>query len=1087
MARRLAPLLVLLVVAACVEASESDRPAARFEPEHLDLGRVAWAEGLPADRRLELVNSGDVPLHLESLDAGEGWQVAPVEELLDVRLEPGARMEVAVDLVAQPEADALIETDVTARLASPVGQFDSVVIVSARVTLEADCDADGDGHLASACGGADCDDLDPDRSPATPELCNGLVDGCGGLAPDELDLDGDGFFACAECDDTDDGVHPGADEACDGLDTDCDPSTEAQGGEQDGDGDGSLACEDCDDGTASIHPGAPELCNGLDDDCDGLLPDEADADSDGFPACAECDDSSAAVHPGAWELCNGEDDNCDGIVPPGEADADSDGFLACAECDDGVASTFPGAPELCNGVDDDCAGGVPADEVDSDSDGFLACADCDDGIPSTFPGAPELCNGLDDDCDGAVPADEVDGDSDGSLACADCDDGVATTWPGAPELCNGLDDDCDGAILADEVDSDLDGFLACAECDDLAAWRFPGAPELCNGADDDCDGGLPADEVDSDSDGFLACAECDDGVASTFPGAPELCNGVDDDCDGLVPADELDGDSDGFRACLDCDDADPAVHPAALEVCDGIDNDCDPSTDEWVDGDGDGFDVCAGDCDDGNADVWPGRPEDCDGLDNDCDGDLDEGLLWVPEDHASIQAALDARGPGDVVCVAAGEYEEELVVVGGPEAVIVGRSGSQLTSIVGADSQSGPLVEASSTGLELRGITLREAGLALDVWHVELGLFDVEVSDIDVPVPETALLVRHSDAVLEGVVLTGIVSSGAVARFLGGALDLSGLAVTSCAAGSDPLLVISGFGPASIQDFVFEDNQGGAIELSGSGRLVSIGDGTIVGGRTGVAVSRSTVTVENVVVADVGGESLSFGNSASATLDNVRVVGGCGVPTSSCPCSAIAVSISSAVEVHNTLVLGSQELGIRAGGELSMTGTSIVGSNYAGVRLYAGVHALVDSDISGNGLGLSVSSSLPPTSLVITHTNIGVNTCALCGPAPFTPGLDGNLSVDPQYLDISSPDPLDWDLHLAPTSPLVDAGDPSSTDPDGSPTDIGAFGGPGADLWDLDGDGWPSWWQPGPYDSAAYPALGLDCDDLDPEVGPDDC
>ena len=56
--------------------------------------------------------------------------------------------------------------------------------------------------------------------------------------------------------------------------------------------------------------------------------------------------------------------------------------------------------------------------------------------------------------------------------------------------------------------------------------------------------------------------------------------------------------------------------------------------------------------------------------------------------------------------------------------------------------------------------------------------------------------------------------------------------------------------------------------------------------------------------------------------------------------------------------------------------------------------------------------------------------------------------------------------------------------PSGSPSDIGAYGGPGADRWDLDGDGYPSWWQPGPYDFSTYPGLGWDCDDLDAGIYP---
>ena len=83
-----------------------------------------------------------------------------------------------------------------------------------------------------------------------------------------------------------------------------------------------------------------------------------------------------------------------------------------------------------------------------------------------------------------------------------------------------------------------------------------------------------------------------------------------------------------------------------------------------------------------------------------------------------------------------------------------------------------------------------------------------------------------------------------------------------------------------------------------------------------------------------------------------------------------------------------------------------------------------------------------------------------------------NITADPQFLDVSAPDPFDWDLHLAAGSDLVDAGDPdlARRDPDNTIGDIGPFGGPGAGGWDLDWDGWYDWWHPGAYDPANDPA-----------------
>ncbi len=84
-------------------------------------------------------------------------------------------------------------------------------------------------------------------------------------------------------------------------------------------------------------------------------------------------------------------------------------------------------------------------------------------------------------------------------------------------------------------------------------------------------------------------------------------------------------------------------------------------------------------------------------------------------------------------------------------------------------------------------------------------------------------------------------------------------------------------------------------------------------------------------------------------------------------------------------------------------------------------------------------------------------------------GLSGNLSTDPLLRSWSPNGLLDDDLHLSPASPLLDAGDPAILDQDGSPSDIGAYGGPYADVADEDSDGWLD---------------HVDCDDRDPSAHP---
>ncbi len=88
----------------------------------------------------------------------------------------------------------------------------------------------------------------------------------------------------------------------------------------------------------------------------------------------------------------------------------------------------------------------------------------------------------------------------------------------------------------------------------------------------------------------------------------------------------------------------------------------------------------------------------------------------------------------------------------------------------------------------------------------------------------------------------------------------------------------------------------------------------------------------------------------------------------------------------------------------------------------------------------------------------------------FTDGDDGNVIDEPGFIDWSlDGDCTNDDLRPGSYSALLDAGDPEILDADGTVSDIGAYGGPGAQVWDYDEDG---------YDR------GEDCDDFDADVFP---
>ncbi len=119
--------------------------------------------------------------------------------------------------------------------------------------------------------------------------------------------------------------------------------------------------------------------------------------------------------------------------------------------------------------------------------------------------------------------------------------------------------------------------------------------------------------------------------------------------------------------------------------------------------------------------------------------------------------------------------------------------------------------------------------------------------------------------------------------------------------------------------------------------------------------------------------------------------------------------------------------------------------------------------VPGEGGGIAVVSSAPIVRFNDIHGNSPNNVGGDRVDADYI-GIDGNVSVVPQFTVLP---PAAFDLHLLPTSPLIDAGDSTEApvvDLDGNPRvqdgnndgnetiDPGAF-----EFSDLDGDGLPDW------------------------------
>jgi Putative metal-binding motif/Right handed beta helix region len=579
--------------------------------------------------------------------------------------------------------------------------------------------------------------------------------------------------------------------------------------------------------------------------------------------------------------------------------------------------------------------------------------------------------------------------------------------------------------------------LGLAGCVTKAAIDTSGSAETDTDTDSDTDADVDTGPFDGDGDGYTpADGDCDDDDAQVRPGADEVCDGVDQDCDGLV--DDLDDDADGSADCSDdCDPANADVHPAAEELCNGVDDNCDGEVPEdEADDDADGVRGCDGDCDDTDLEAVWGFVELCDGTDNDCDGSVDEDCLTcdlaVPNDVPSVQGGISAAVTGDTVCVAAGTWYESLDF-GGAAITLVGAGGADAT-IVSGNSSDAVVSFTSGEGAEavLRGFTLRDGYHGLNIISSSPTLEDMVLTE-NHAYEGGGAYVEDGDPTFTRV---RVVSNGADTPVYDG--DTYGYGGGLYLRDSDAIL----------EDVVIEDNDagwygGGAYILGGAPVWVHVrvtGNSTHHYDGGGVFAEASAPTLVNVSITGNSTGSPWWGDresrggglflwDASVELDHVIIAGN---EATHGPGGGIYVDAGSSASLNMTVIAGNTALG---------DGGGVYGELDAVVFAYSDVWSNSPDDFSG---------VTDPT------------------------GSGGNLSVDPSFEDAA------W--HLAASSALVDAGDPTSTDPDGSAADIGIFGGADADGWDLDGDGWPAWWLPGRYNAATSP--DSDCDDDDATVYP---
>ena len=941
-------------------------------------------------------------------------------------------------------------------------------------------DGDGDGYAACE----ECDDADPAIHPGATEVCDDADNDCDGRT-DDSDSDLDLSTANVYYTDGDGDGHG-------------DPDASLQACEPPG-GAVTLA-DDCDDSSAAVSPGNTEVCDGLDNDCEGSVdgPDAADAilwyadaDGDGYgdPAfsrlsceaptsyvadASDCDDAHAEANPAGTEVCDGLDNDCEGTVDGTDAadilsvypDADGDGFgvstgviLSCTlpsgyslmgdDCDDAHAEANPMGTEVCDGLDNDCEGSVDGADAldavtwyaDADSDGYgdpqtgeLTCTqpsgavtdntDCDDAHADALPGGTEVCDGLDNDCDGSTDGP----DSLDALTLYTDADGDSYGDPSTAQLLCAAT----STTVADNTD-----------CDDTNRNINPGVSEAWyDGVDADCSGGS---DYDADGDGYEAESwglDCDDTDASRFPGGNTW---------------QVPGDFSTIQAALDYACALDRVEVAAgtwseaLSVSRSV---------ELVGVDGSAATIVT-------HSVGPV---------------LSVGAVGPTISGFTISGGAFADGAGLTATGSDGLLLQDIVV---RDNVATGNGGGALClncvdvriedstfAANGAGGYGGGLAFLGSSAgtcgtLVLSGVTFsdnyasgsgRGGGLYADC-DVRNGNHTISATDVDLvgnvcDNQSAGAYFEASNLTWTGGDLSG--NDGGIGAD-GGAIRLRNSTFT----GSDLLfgenLASRGAGlygvdsTITLSDSLFADNlaDGGASAMYVTGSSTTLqnvdflanwsdsGDGTVK--LSGVG---STVSLRDLEFLDNGSANAGYFSlyiQGSGVLDNLLVVG----------------NEDGGVYLYPDAVTTT----------LALTGATVVGNAGDGLTLRPTFvsQITVKDSVSAYNDGYGVLSTTTSYTPILRYNDVYGNLSGAYSGMSAATGSNGNIAVNPLFVAYSADlSPLRWDLHPGTGSPLINAGDSSVSDADGTRADIGFYGGLyGDQTWwdDSDGDGLPDGWE----------------------------
>ncbi len=752
-----------------------------------------------------------------------------------------------------------------------------------------------------------------------------------------------------------------------------------------------------------------------------------DQDGDGYtPAQGDCNDADPAIHPGASEVCNGLDDDCDDAVDEG-FDQDGDGFAVCensgvpADCDDGNPEVHPGAAEQCNGLDDDCDG-----DRDEGLETFQVLLDGDGDGFGAWDSVCAVPEGLETDCAG------------------DCDDYDPGVHPGAEDLPDdGFDQDCGGApgpqphvglgpgsfdTIQAALDAGEDGDIVWVGPGTYVAFnvRFGGKAVTLAGA---C--GAERTLVDGQGQGTVFVFDQGEGSGTVLSGFTLTGGRAAGGYGGGLFAEEsspvlqdlvIRGNEAryGGGAAL-------VFSSALLRNCAFLEN---QAMDDGV-GSGGGLfanrsDLLLSGCRFANnaAAQWGGG------------ADHVEGRLEIRDTLFEENEVAGEAGRGGGLHAS---LSDSVVVSGGTfRANDAGPTGLG----------GGAMLEASYVTMEHTVVednrALQGGGIYLGGGNATIAGSSIAGNRVGHADPggdnrdgEGAGLFLHStNLVLTGGSITDNVAQGEYSRGGGLRLVASSVGVEGTHISDNEARGYNGLGGG-----LYLENASLTAEHLLLEWNVAAGEWTAFGGA--IAAFGSDVRVTSSILAENGALAES-GSGGGAYLEESMLV------------------MTNSVLAHNRV--SSVPTFVAGGIELDgwVDGSMIVNTIFYYDEYY----------------NLLVT---PQEDFVILHT------CLHNGDSVMNHNMTSldvsNTTADPGFLEASPP----WspsDYHLALSSSLVDQGQPDLLDVDGSPSDIGCYGGPGGAGWDRDEDGVPDYFWPGTIDDApdGFDPADFDPDDQDPLV-----